>query len=134
MREPWLQGASLIDAQLQGASLINAQLQGALLSRAQLQGALLNCAQLQGASLKGAFTWRLDLKNSNLTNAENNMTVGGQSVSCNKEENMNLICDWTSQKFRELKEKINHEVPQGSGRDLTLHQIEQQLNPETPPS
>jgi len=125
-----LKGASLIETQLQGASLNGAQLQGASLYGAQLQGASLNGAQFQGASLNGAYMWRLDSKNIDLTNAQISWPRIEQVVSCD-EPMANFVCAWTPQRFHELRDKINHEVPDGHGRKkLALDRIDQQLDPE----
>ena len=125
-----LQGASLGRAQLQGASLNGAQLQGASLIETQLQGASLKDAQLQGALLDGAFTWRLDHEKIDLTNAVIAWPRPGQVVSCD-DAVRNFACEWTPQRFRELRDKINREVPEGPGRERALEGIDT-LDPEKP--
>jgi uncharacterized protein YjbI with pentapeptide repeats len=128
--ETQLQGAALDGAQFQGASLDHAQLQGASLIETQLQGAALDGAQFQGASLNGAYMWRLDSKNIDLTNAQISWPRIEQVVSCD-EPMANFVCAWTPQRFHELRDKINHEVPDGHGRKkLALDRIDQQLDPE----
>jgi hypothetical protein len=118
--------------QLEGASLIETQLQGASLDGAQLQATSLDGAQLQGASLDGVFIWRLDSKNSNLTNARIKSFRLDQVVWCD-DDTMNWGCAWTPQTFRELRDrdKIYRKVHESHGRTLALNWIDK-LDPDKP--
>jgi uncharacterized protein YjbI with pentapeptide repeats len=126
-----LQATSLDRAQLQGASLNGAQLQGASLIETQLQGASLAGAELQGATLKGTFMWRVDWKNSNPTSALISWSRCKPEVACD-DLMANGGCPWTRQRFRELRDKMNHEIPEGPGWKLALDRIDQRLDPDMP--
>jgi uncharacterized protein YjbI with pentapeptide repeats len=69
LRYTQLQGANLRDAQLQGANLYRAQLQGADLSGAQLQGADLSKANETDSDLSGAFVFRTNMAEADLSNS-----------------------------------------------------------------
>jgi uncharacterized protein YjbI with pentapeptide repeats len=69
LRGAQLQGANLRDAQLQGANLYRAQLQGADLSGAQLQGADLSKANQTDSDLSGAFVFRTNMAEVDLSNS-----------------------------------------------------------------
>jgi uncharacterized protein YjbI with pentapeptide repeats len=135
-----LQGASFAFTGLQGATLRGANLGGALLEQTRLHGAVLDSASLRGASLQRPLVWRASAQAKSdpplVTKPETARTPPEAlrevprhvaPPDCVGRED----CDWTAERFAELKQLVLSVLPEGTRRTQALQRIAR-LDPDTP--
>ena len=117
-----MQGATLVRAKMQGAMLACAKMQGATLDGANMQGALLVRAKMQGATLIGAYLWRADFSEADLTSLYAN-DLKWNAVDLTQEIRGDAR-PWNKSGYEQLCRDLIKAVPEGEAREAALKRIE----------